>query len=307
MALKSIPENSRVYRAVSLVIDCYEKNIDYRKVRELVVEQSKDLGFFQAPANVAFVVLGLLYGEGDFKKSIIYTVNCGDDTDCTAGTAGAILGIVGGTEGIPEDWREYVGDRIVQMCLNAQYGPYIPTSCEAFTDRVIHYTPEVMKVHKVSFEFTDGEDEYDRAEGLSLLSGYAENYFKRSPYSFDITRVGQVNATVEFDGEPVVRAGGEISFKMKFKQLHIYGEPVEGYISITTPDGWSAEYRRTVHIAKPRDIMPVSMPYQTYDITCDVDVRVSVGENVLPINRLIVTVELTNSPMPLFIPITLIG
>ena len=52
----------------------------------MLVEQSADIGMFEAPANIGFVVLGLLYGEGDFKKSLIYAVNCGDDTDCTAGT-----------------------------------------------------------------------------------------------------------------------------------------------------------------------------------------------------------------------------
>lgn len=37
---------------------------------------------FDAPENVAFVVLGLLYGEGDFGKSLIIANNCGEDTDC---------------------------------------------------------------------------------------------------------------------------------------------------------------------------------------------------------------------------------
>ena len=35
---------------------------------------------FDAPENVAFVVLGLLYGEGDFGKSLILANNCGEDT-----------------------------------------------------------------------------------------------------------------------------------------------------------------------------------------------------------------------------------
>lgn len=306
-ALEFIPKDSMLYRSVNLVIDEYDKGTDYRETREKVVALNSELGLFQAPGNVAFAVIGLLYGEGDFKKSIIYTVNCGDDTDCTAGTVGAILGIIGGTAGIPSDWLEFVGDRIVQMCLNAQYGPYIPTSCEAFTERVIYYTPDVFKIHKVPFEFTDGEDEYDKVEGLSILSGYAENYFTRSPYSFEINRHGAVNASVEFSGAPIIEAGGEISFKIKFKQLHIYAEPIEGYINVVLPEGWRAEYRRAVHIAKPRDIMPVSMPYQEYNYSCDVDFKITASENISAQNKLYVNVELSNSPTPLTIPITLIG
>ena len=74
-----------------------------------------------APANIAFTVIGLLYGEGDFKQSLIIAINCGDDTDCTGATAGSILGIIKGHSGIPLDWREYIGDRIIPICINASY------------------------------------------------------------------------------------------------------------------------------------------------------------------------------------------
>ena len=307
LALSYIPEDSMLARSVRLVISEYDKGTDYRAVREMVVELNSELGLFQAPGNIAFSVIGLLYGEGDFKKSIIYTVNCGDDTDCTAGTVGAVLGIIGGTAGIPADWREYIGDTIVQMCINAQYGPYIPRDCGVFADRVIYYTPDILKNHKVSFAFTDGVDEYDSAEAQSVLSGYAENYFKRTPYSFEVNRTGVVNALVEFDGAPIAEPLSEMSFKIKFKQLHIYGEPIEGYVSFVLPDGWSARHRKAIHIAKPRDIMPVSMPYQEYNITCDLDVVLNIGESVLAVNRILAVVELSNSPMPMIIPITIVG
>ena len=306
-ALSFIPKESMLYKSVSLVIDEYHKGTDYRTVREMVVELNSELGLFQAPGNIAFSVIGLLYGKGDFKKSIIYTVNCGDDTDCTAGTVGAVLGIIGGTAGIPADWREYIGDTIVQMCINSQYGPYIPKNCEVFTDRVIRFTPEMLKIHKIAFEFTDGDDEYDAAAADAMLSDYAENYFKRTPYSFEVTKVGAVNALVEFDREPVVSAGEDISFRIKFKQLHIYGEPIEGSVELVLPDGWSSKHRKAIHIAKPRDIMPVSMPYQEYNITCDLDVTVTAGEYVSAINRILAVVELSNSPTPLIIPITVVG
>lgn len=307
LALTYVPEDSMLARSVRLVIDEYDKGTDYRTVREKVVELNSELGLFQAPGNIAFAVIGLLYGEGDFKKSIIYTVNCGDDTDCTAGTVGAVLGIIGGTEGIPADWREYIGDTIVQMCVNAQYGPYIPKNCEIFTDRVVHYTPEILKIHKVDLEFTDGDDEYDAKEAEAVISGYAENYFKRSPYSFEMTKVGSVNALVEFEKEPIALPGENISFKIKFKQLHIYGEPIEGSVSLVLPDGWSASHRKAIHIAKPRDIMPVSMPYQEYYYSCDLDVTLTVGDAVASVNRVLAVVELSNSPAPLVIPITLVG
>ncbi|MFR3482381.1 MAG: ADP-ribosylglycohydrolase family protein [Clostridia bacterium] len=96
IGLSKIPEDCRVARSVKIVVDNYDKGIDWITTRNQLVEDSADLGWFQAPANVGFVVIGLLYGEGDFKKSMLYAINCGDDTDCTGATLGSILGIAFG-------------------------------------------------------------------------------------------------------------------------------------------------------------------------------------------------------------------
>ena len=90
IGLSKIPADCRMARSINLLLDCYDKGIDWKETRRILVEDSADLGWFQAPANVAFSMLGLLYGEGDFKKSMILAINCGDDTDCTGATLGSI-------------------------------------------------------------------------------------------------------------------------------------------------------------------------------------------------------------------------
>lgn len=111
-ALEKIPSSSMTAQTIRLVIDCYDKGMLYSEAREKVVEFNNSLGWFQAPANLGFTVIGILYGEGDYKKSLIYAINCGDDTDCTAGTVGATLGIIGGTTAIPAELKEHIGDKI---------------------------------------------------------------------------------------------------------------------------------------------------------------------------------------------------
>ena len=106
IGLSKVPENSRVYASVKLACDCYDAGDDWKVARDKVVELNRDLGFFQAPANVTFAIIGILYGEGDFSKTICTAVNCGDDTDCTAATAGAIMGIIHGEENLPEKWTK---------------------------------------------------------------------------------------------------------------------------------------------------------------------------------------------------------
>ena len=305
-ALTYIPATCRTAQCVRCVLEEYDKGTDYRETRAKVVELTKDLGLFQAPNNIGFVVIGLIYGEGDFKKSIIYTVNCGDDTDCTAGTVGALLGIVGGTCGIPADWQEYIGERIIQMCINPQYLNNIPKTCSEFTDRVMVVIPEVLNAHKLKAEFTDGETEYNKEEALKILENYASNYYKRSPLSYDINLPGFLNVRVEYEKEPVVLPNEEFKLKIKFKQI-ISEEALQGGVNVVMPDGWNAVYRKSVHIAKQRDIMEVSMPYLDFDMYSDLDITVIPNENIKPVNKLYVNVEISSCCIPLTIPITLLG
>src|SRR5207237_889341 len=45
-----------------------------------------------AKINAAYVVLGLLYGKGDFGKTIEVAPRAGQDADCNPSTAGGVLG-----------------------------------------------------------------------------------------------------------------------------------------------------------------------------------------------------------------------
>jgi ADP-ribosylglycohydrolase len=42
--------------------------------------------------NISFIIIGLLYGDGDMIQTVRIATESGMDTDCNAGNAGAILG-----------------------------------------------------------------------------------------------------------------------------------------------------------------------------------------------------------------------
>jgi hypothetical protein len=48
--------------------------------------------------------MGLLYGNGDFGRTISVSTRCGDDSDCNPASAGGILGAVLGRSRIPAQW-----------------------------------------------------------------------------------------------------------------------------------------------------------------------------------------------------------
>jgi hypothetical protein len=58
-----------------------------------------------ARINGAYVVLGLLYGDGDFARTLEISTRAGQDSDCNPSSAAGILGVMLGYGRIPEKWR----------------------------------------------------------------------------------------------------------------------------------------------------------------------------------------------------------
>jgi ADP-ribosylglycohydrolase len=59
--------------------------------------------------NFCFTLLSLYAGKENIKDTITLTVNMGWDTDCTAATAGALLGALRGASCMPKDWMKRMG------------------------------------------------------------------------------------------------------------------------------------------------------------------------------------------------------
>jgi hypothetical protein len=80
-----------------------------------------------ATINSAYVVLGLLYGEGDFGKSMEITTRAGQDADCNPSTVAGILGTMIGYNRIPAKWKEglegaeSINFKYTDMSLNKVY------------------------------------------------------------------------------------------------------------------------------------------------------------------------------------------
>ena len=60
--------------------------------------------------NNAVNALALLYGEGDFSKTIGISVMAGWDTDTNAGDVGPVMGVIHGAGGIAEKWTNPIAN-----------------------------------------------------------------------------------------------------------------------------------------------------------------------------------------------------
>ena len=61
-------------------------------------------------SNTMICVAALLWGEGDFGKSICRAVQPGFDTDCNGATVGSIMGMMLGAGKIPSSWTRRLGN-----------------------------------------------------------------------------------------------------------------------------------------------------------------------------------------------------
>lgn len=116
-ALKSIPAESDFYKCISDVIKWHKQYPDDWKSTWFEVEKkwSSELycpyGVFvptniDASINSAYVVIGLLYGNGDFTRTIDIATRCGQDSDCNPATAAGVLGTVLGYSKIPQVYMD---------------------------------------------------------------------------------------------------------------------------------------------------------------------------------------------------------
>lgn len=116
-ALKCIPEESRYHKCISDVIAAYHASPDNWKVAWQRCAENWDTtlgcptGAYEpynidAALNSAYVVIGLLYGHGDFGKTVEIATRCGQDSDCNPASAGGILGTMLGYSNIPAEWLD---------------------------------------------------------------------------------------------------------------------------------------------------------------------------------------------------------
>lgn len=116
-ALKTIPRKSKFYGCIADVIDTWHQHPDdWRVAWNMCRERwNDDMACdegalhplnIDAVINSAYVVIGLLYGDGDFGRTIDISTRCGQDSDCNPASAAGVLGTLYGYDRIPSYWLD---------------------------------------------------------------------------------------------------------------------------------------------------------------------------------------------------------
>ncbi|MFB3891104.1 MAG: ADP-ribosylglycohydrolase family protein [Phycisphaerae bacterium] len=104
IGLSEIPRDCSLAGAVRWALKLAPKVRGYRQARAAVDEKFAGMSHVHTINNACLTIFGLAIGGRDVTKVIGQTVAMGMDNDCTAATAGSIVGAVVGRRGVPRQW-----------------------------------------------------------------------------------------------------------------------------------------------------------------------------------------------------------
>lgn len=107
-----LPNRSRLQVALRQVIDLHRAGGEFEASRQRIVAANGEYGWVHAIPNAAIVAASLLWGEGDFERSVTLTVSSGYDTDSNGATVGSAAGAFIGAGRLPPTWIEPLHDTL---------------------------------------------------------------------------------------------------------------------------------------------------------------------------------------------------
>ncbi len=237
IGLAMIPIHSLIHRAVSEAIWCYHNQVPWKEAREHILQCFAYRQPCYAPANHAFTVIGWLYGR-DFGERLCTAVNCGYDTDCTGATLGATLGIVGGTEAIPDDWRRPVGEAIVLHEFTQDLDA--PATVAELTAQTVQAGKQMLQQHSSVASIEPQGALPDNLLSILHDNRRAQAALLRDPQSAIEVAEG-FEVALHYGGEPVLRPGVAKTVGVSVRRQERPDVLLDVQVQVEGPQGWAIE------------------------------------------------------------------
>lgn len=234
IGLSMIPVWCRISRVIREAVWCYDNGVPWQEARERILFNFGHNQPCHAVQNHGFTVLGWLYGK-DYGDKLCTAVNCGYDTDCTGATLGSLLGILGGTKGIPQEWVQPIGDAIVLHPYTR--GLDAPKTVGELTERTVEVGRKMLEARSDSVELGNATRLPDNLLSLLFRNERALLALGRDPQS-SIVHTKGYDVALHYHGEPVLRPGIEKVIGVSVKKEDV---PVPASVTIRVPSGWRVQ------------------------------------------------------------------
>lgn len=113
--LGEIPERCRLRANIDRVLSWYSEGVSYDEAIERLHsawDENRAHDWCHTMSNAMLVVIGLLWGEGDYARSLCRAVQGCFDTDCNGATVGSIIGAMQGARALPREWTSVIHDTL---------------------------------------------------------------------------------------------------------------------------------------------------------------------------------------------------
>lgn len=217
--LQYIPKDSRAYRLITDTVKWCGEYEDYRAVRSRLIAEYGHSDCTNSFVNIGITLTVLLKSGGDCVKAAVMACNCGFDTDCTAGNAGALLGAICGGKYLEEKYGF------------SDSGYALTLTYQRKTNKIIDLARDTCRV------------------GLHFLEYYpnAKRTVEETPYEAIARKCPAVRIYQDYP-EGVYISDGEN--KRVTLRIENDSEDMEFCVSLLMPERFTANYPETVSVQK---------------------------------------------------------
>ncbi|MCL5995734.1 MAG: ADP-ribosylglycohydrolase family protein [Chloroflexi bacterium] len=322
IALTYIPRDCGVAGAVKCAINAYRSGKPWLEARDAVLAGYRGSTFFgfpahtsledtqkgyaegkrgwDVPSNIGMLLIGLLYGEGDFARSLTTAVNCGEDTDCTAATAGSIFGIIHGIDAIPEQWITPIGRTIKTACLNlgelGYFGNQLPRDVDVLTERTMNIASQVSLRHNLPLAISDRPTDLT---GLHAVMLHGDQLCKTLYANMNgpVFRFLDFEVSVDYGAQgPVIRDNLPATVRLHIRNTY----KIQANLGLHwyLPDGWK--------VSPSADGALLALPSHMGE-PLEVTFTLEAPAIRAPMNRAVVELTIAGRPTVMLVPLTLLN
>lgn len=317
IGLSYIPAECGVAKAVRAVVAACDDGKSWLEIRDLILRDHRGSSFwddpnftspddrkkgfhegqfgYDVPSNIGIVVLGLLYGGDNFDKMLCTTVNCGEDTDCTAATVGSIYGIMRGTKAIPQKWIDPIGRGIKTMCLNlGELGGQLPQTVDEMTERTARIARQVLlRDRRSPVQFSD-------TAATDLADFHPQDLMaSKNDYDFLTQLTGPVfssdffTVAADYADSPLIASQGRKTIRLTVRNT----QKIQTNVSLHwyVPEGWQ--------VLPALDAVFMSLPWKTATL----EFTLQAPDIKKTLNRAVVELTTDGRPTVMLVPITLMN
>lgn len=177
-----------------------------------------------AKLNGAYIVMGLLYGEGDPVKTLEISTRCGQDSDCNPSNAMAVLGVIKGLSGLPAEYQAAVKAIGDSLFVNTDY------SFNKAVDKTMEYAQKLAIQNGGESTMEGLKIEVQQPVSMTFESAFPKLVFDKKVSVFDPKGWEMKGYWAEYgkkSGKFSGTSGDEISFTFEGTGVSIAGNWVK--------------------------------------------------------------------------------